>query len=327
LSAPTNNRTKVARARQEAIKLANELNGARIEPGTLIELIDDYFDWQESLSITDARRKTADTLKENRRETKNLKLVFGKMAPAALTKVHIYQYMELRAKQGAPAKSNKEVALLSAVYNYGVRIGRVTENPCRDLEYIRTTPSTKLVARTELSFAEEVARQRGGAYVVVVLCLKAAYLTVSRPDETRAFREDFLSEAGVEIPVGKRKGHEARKVKLATWTKELKAVIDEALRIRRALSPYIFCTQDGQIYTRSGFSTTLRRLMAHCEKRAAEVGFKFNRFALRDMRAMATTQKMERRDDDVQDATAHVDDRMIRLVYDRRRTRTYSPTE
>jgi hypothetical protein len=32
------------------------------------------------------------------------------------------------------------------------------------------------------------------------------------------------------------------------------------------------------------------------------------------MRAMATTQKMERRDDDVQDATAHVDKRMIRLA-------------
>ena len=72
LSAPTNNRTKVARARQEAIKRANELNGAWIEPGTLIELIDDYFDWQESLSITDARRKTEDTLKENRRETTDL---------------------------------------------------------------------------------------------------------------------------------------------------------------------------------------------------------------------------------------------------------------
>jgi hypothetical protein len=67
--------------------------------------------------------------------------------------------------------------------------------------------------------------------------------------------------------------------------------------------------------------------MAHCEKRAAEEGLEFNRFALRGMRAMATTQKMERCDDGVQDATAHVDDRMIQLVYDRRWTRMYSLTE
>jgi len=64
---------------------------------------------------------------------------------------------------------------------------------------------------------------------MVALCLKAAYLTVSRPDETRVFREDFLSEAGVEIPVDKRKDHEARKVKLATWTRELEAVLDDVM--------------------------------------------------------------------------------------------------
>lgn len=148
-----------------------------------------------------------------------------------------------------------------------------------------------------------------------------------RPDETRGLREDQLTELDIEIEVGKKKGHEARKVKLAPSSEELRSVIDEALRIRRVPNPYVFCTQDGQVYTRSGFSTTLRRLMAHCETRAKKEGIKFNRFTLKDMRPTATTHKMERRDKDVQEATAHVDGRMIKQVYDRRRKRVYSPTE
>jgi len=42
-------------------------------------------------------------------------------------------------------------------------------------------------------------------HVVAALCLRAAYLTVSRPDEMRQITRQAITEQGVEMPVGKRK--------------------------------------------------------------------------------------------------------------------------
>lgn len=41
--------------------------------------------------------------------------------PALIKPVHIYKYLDGRAAEGAPAKANKEVALLSAVLECGRR--------------------------------------------------------------------------------------------------------------------------------------------------------------------------------------------------------------
>ncbi|QOY95610.1 hypothetical protein IM543_07090 [Massilia sp. UMI-21] len=43
--------------------------------------------------------------------------------------VHSYKYLDLRAAEGAPAKANKEIALLSAVLEFGRRKGELETNP------------------------------------------------------------------------------------------------------------------------------------------------------------------------------------------------------
>jgi integrase len=329
LRAPRARPEKVAAIRAEAIRRANELNGCATYVGNTAELIDRYFEWQEEMPLTDERRKAESTLEVNRYEAAFLKSFFGKMLPAEIKAMHIYEYLDIRAKNGAPAKANKEIGLLSAILEYGRRKGELETNPCVDIDYNPTRPSTRLVTPEEVEFAVKIARERGGQYLIQALCVQAAYLLNSRPDETRHLRRHAIKEktdtdpGGIELVVGKRRRGRAQKTRAVNWSPKLRAVIDEALSLQRTSSLYIFGTVTGQPYTISGWSSTWRRLMTHCEKADPN----FQRFTLKDMRPRATTARIERGDTNVVDAGGWASDRMPKGIYDRRRTRRVDATE
>lgn len=334
LSAPAGNREAIAAIRKEAIERAEILNGDAVEPGTCEALIARYFKWQESMPKGSEMRKAQITLDENRRESLSLIKVFGKLAPADIKPKHVYGYLDKRAEKGAPAKANKEIALLSAVLEYGRRRGELETNPCRGIKYNPTKPRQKVVRLADLEFALEVARSRpasdknadASAYVTQALCAMAAYLTVSRPTEMRELRRQAVGEHGITVPIGKRKRGQMAREKLVEYSPELRAVITEALSLQRLASLYVFGNTSGQPYTRSGWTTNWNRLMTYCEAEAKKREIAFERFTLADMRPTATTDRMDEGDDRIMDATGHADDRMVRQVYDRRRQRKVRAT-
>ncbi|WP_348699587.1 tyrosine-type recombinase/integrase [Duganella fentianensis] len=272
-------------------------------------------------------RKTDGTLKENKRESKNVIGVFGEMQPSDIHPVDIYGYLSERELAGAPIKANKEVALLSAVLEYGRRLGWLETNPCGGIKYNKSKPNQKYVEEAELNLIMKTARERGDSYLVVALCLRAAYLTVSRPDEMRAVARQNISASGVQMPIGKRRAGQMQRMKLIEWSPALKSVMDEALALQRTPSMYVFGNTTGQVYTTSGFNTILRRLMKYSATKAAESGATFNRFTLKDMRPSAVMDRLEDGDQRVTDATGHADDRMVKKVYDRRKTKVAKATK
>jgi len=317
-----------ARIRTEAIDRAHELNGAPVEGGETEALFRRYFAWQRGLPVESEDRKADSTLDENEHnEAKRILKSFGKVKPASIKPVHIYKYLDGRAAEGAPAKANKEIALLSAVLEFGRRKGVLETNPCRDIKYNKTRPDTRYVTPSELDLVVRVARERGGMYVVAALCLRAAYLTVSRPDEMRKVMRQAITPSGMEMAVGKRKKGRAERFKLIEWSTELRAVIDEALALQRTTSLYVFGNSDGQPYTTSGWNTNLRRLMEHARKKAEAEGIDFARFTLKDMRPAAVTDRVDDGDETITNATGHSSDRMVRQVYDRRKTKKARATE
>jgi integrase len=183
------------------------------------------------------------------------------------------------------------------------------------------------VTPAELDLVVRVARERGGMYVVAALCLRAAYLTVSRPDEMRKITRQAITDQGVEMPVGKRKKGQAQRFKLIEWSDELRAVMKEALSLQRTTSMYVFGNSEGQPYTTSGWNTNLRRLMEHARKKAEKEGIGFARFTLKDMRPAAVTDRVDEGDENITNATGHSSDRMVRQVYDRRKKKTARATE
>lgn len=326
LSAPTTDIEAVEKIRREAYDRANVLNGNFPNTDTVAGLIERYFTWQDRLPETSENRKSSITLQENRREAVKLVKVFGKVRPKDVKPVHIYKYLALREEQGAPIKANKEIALLSAILEFGRRLGLLETNPCRGIKYNKSRPRDKYVISDEIDFMMGVAADRGGSYIRIALCLYIAYLTVSRPSEMRVLLRQSITDAGIQMPIAKRKKGHAQRYKLIEWSDELRQTIDHALALQRVTSMYVFGNNRGQPYSRSGFATILRRLMEHCEKAAKEKNISFNRFSLADMRPTAVTDRMEQGDENIENATGHVDRKMVNSTYDRRRIRRAKAT-
>ena len=327
LSAPTDDIEAVEKVRREAYDRANVLNRNFPKSDTVAGLIERYFTWQDRLPETSENRKSLITLQENRREAVKLVKVFGKVRPKDIKPVHIYKYLSLREEQGAPIKANKEIALLSAILEYGRRLGLLETNPCRGIKYNKSQPRDKYVYPDEIDFMMRVAADRGGSYIRIALCLHVAYLTVSRPSEMRSLPRQSITDAGIQMPIGKRKKGHAQRYKLIEWSPALDKAIKQALSLQRISSMYVFGNNNGQPYSRSGFATILRRLMDYCEAIAKEENIPFNRFTLADMRPTGVTDRMERGDNRVNDATGHVDMKMIQATYDRRRIRRSKATK
>ncbi|WP_074298365.1 tyrosine-type recombinase/integrase [Paraburkholderia phenazinium] len=207
-------------------------------------------------------------------------------------------------------------------------------NPCKGIEYNITKPRNRYVSPHEVELAVEIARQRrsvgdkhaSSSYLILALCVQTAYLTVSRPQEMRELRRQSITDEGVVVPIGKRKRGQSEREKLVLWSPELKSVIEEALALQRTSGIYVFGNTAGQVYTRSGWNTIWTRLMDYCEKEALKREITFERFALRDMRPAAVTDRKEEGDTKIIDATGHSDERMVNKTYDRRRQRKVRAT-
>lgn len=68
---------------------------------------------------------------------------------------------------------------------------------CRDIKYNKTRPDIRYVTSAELGLVMRTARERSGMYVVAALCLRAAYLTVSRPNEMRQVMRQVINTDGM----------------------------------------------------------------------------------------------------------------------------------
>lgn len=328
LVASSGDNDAIAKIRAEAIERANVLNGATVEArGETDQLFQRYFAWQQSLPIDSESRKANSTLNENEREADKLLKTFGKVQPGKIRPVHIYKYLDGRAAEGASSKANKEIALLSAVLEFGRRKGVLETNPCRGIKYNKTKPKTSYVDAAARDLVMRVARERGGSYLVLGLCIRAAYLTVSRPDEMRQLMRHAIGAEGVQLAVGKRRKGAAQKFKLIEWSTELRSVMDEAVSLQRTTSMYVFGNADGQPYTVSGFNTILRRLMDQCSKTAENEGISFTRFTLSDMRPAAVTDRVDEGDKFITNATGHNSERMVKQVYDRRKVKSARSTQ
>lgn len=226
LTASILDKAAAAPIRTEAIDRANVLNGMPLEGGETEALFRRYFAWQHGMPADSEDRKADSMLRENEKyKAPRILLTFGKVRPAQIKPVHIYKYLDGRAAEGA-----------------------LKLKTCRDIKYNKTRPDMPYVAPAELD-------------LVNALCLRVAYLTVSRLDEMRNVIRQAITPLGMEMAVGKRKKGRAEKFKLIEWSNELRLVIDEALSLQRTTSLYVFGNSDGQPYTISGFNTNLRRLM------------------------------------------------------------------
>lgn len=289
------------------------------------ELVNIWFTWQDSLPSNSTSKRANTTLAENKREAKNLLLAFGHMNLGDLTKSMGYAYLDACTAAGRPEKGNKEIALCRLILEYGIRKGKIENNPFDGLRKNKTIKTRRLVTDIEMQLAIEVGRRLSGQRHIVAMALKTAWLCVRRSVEVRGITSEAIRHDGILWKDGKDK---TKPAVLISWSPELKATIDEALAIERRHvggTLYIFGNIRGERYTKGGWKSMLDDLMRECEAVAVQNNIQFKRFNLQDCRPKGVSDKLERGDLDTQEATGHTSEKMIALVYDRRTVKHAKP--
>lgn len=135
--------------------------------------------------------KAARTQKDNEKELNQLRAVFDSAPIDAITPQHVAQY---RDKRTAKIRANRELALLSHVFNMAREWGYTAkENPCRGIRKNKETPrdfyADAEVWDTVYQFAKEELKD----------AMDIAYLTGQRPADVLKIRLIDISSSDLSI--------------------------------------------------------------------------------------------------------------------------------
>lgn len=189
---------------------------------------------------------------------------FGSMNPDDLTSQDIAVYLEMREQEGHGACGNREVAVLSSVYNHGMRIRACRSNPCRGVRRNVEEPRTYYIDDDSLRLA------MGGANPGLRHLIWVAYLTGFRQKDLRNLTKENVTVDGLKVIQSKDGKHEIR-----LWSESLRKVVRRALS--RSRCNHVFTNERGQHFTKEAVTSAMGRL-----KKATGIDWRFH-----DLRAKA----------------------------------------
>lgn len=176
-----------------------------------------------------------------------LYVVFGDCDPDDVESHEIAQYLEGRS---AKKLANKEIAALSSAYNYAMRRGLATRNPCRGVRRNKVKPRDRYVRHDEFLAIFNDAPEH------VQDIMAGCYLMELRPGEARRLKRSCITPEGVlieETKTGKRK--------VVKWSPALQFFLTRACS-RTPSSPYVFTNSRGEPWTEFAMHSALKRLFA-----------------------------------------------------------------
>lgn len=356
-SAPLGDRKAIADAERSAKRKALDIQQGVVMAGSVAEMIERF---RDEIAPTHYRDQSKDGLAVRAGTYANLTKFFGAMRPAALKTVHGYQYLDARAKAGAPAKANKELSLMSTICHYAVRWGLLDANPFTDMMQNRTEKKVRTIYRSQIVRFYLWSRRQAAGYRVMGCAGMFTYLTGFRAAEVRPFHVAGLGKEGVRVVSAKRKMGENEVTKLREWSPRLRAVVKRAQQAHSTSRMYLFANAKGTPYTKSGWGSLwvdamfdwiasfdaevaaalaakreweVRYRAARKAKMAIEpyTGYKLTEhpeyFALSDVRPAAITTKLRNRNEDAYDFAAHANPATTHRHYDRRTERRAKATE
>ncbi len=241
--------------------------------------------------------KAARTQRDNLKELKRLREVFGNMHPAELNTMHCQQYLDIRGKQ-SKTQANHEIALLSHIFRKAMQWGVVNSNPVRGVEKHKVKARDRYVEDWELDQFLSVATDFIKAWVDVKL------MTGLRQGDLLALPLNALRDDGIAFTSRKtgRKGFIA-------WTPELKRAVTTLKACNSIQGLTVVCDRKGKPLSESAFQNRWRAVMTL----ALEKTELKERFTEHDLRAKHATDV----DAAGGDATANL------LHDDKRTTKTY----
>lgn len=214
--------------------------------------------------------KAERTQKDNRQELRFLRTFFGQMDVSSVSSVAVATYRDNRE---AKTRGNREIALLSHVFNYAIRWGYRRDNPCAVPGLrARERPRERYITHHEFETFKTLCPDWLKSY----LDLKA--LIGARQQDMLALSWADIDDTGIMICPQKTQGSTGKRIRIRL-TPELQTVLQ---RLPKS-SPLLFPTRSGTQYTSQGFGSIWRRLMATFVSAGNE------RFTEHDIRGMVAT--------------------------------------
>lgn len=234
--------------------------------------------------------KAPNTQREQSRQLKNLRAVFGHYKPHQLRQPDAARYRDVRANgtkatKGAPTAANREIELLKHVCTMAVEWGALDFNPLRGMRKVRTSPRRRCPTDAEYLHVHALASP------MVQCVMDLALLTGLRRGDVLSLTRDCLTDDGLLYRPSKTEDSSGVTL-LFEWTDELRAVVDRALslppQIRRGLQ-WIVCNRKGQQFSKNGFDSVWARLMAKATGGQGAI----ERFEFRDLRRKSATDEVD----------------------------------
>lgn len=324
-SAPLGDRQAINEAERIAKRKALDIQQGKVIAGSVAEMIDRFKTEIDKIHYRDQSR---DGIAVRNGTYANLTKFFGAMHPASLKTIHGYQFMEDRAKSGAPAKGVKELALMSTICHQAVEWGLIEHNPFIGMRRKRHDKDVRTITRSQVVRFYLWSQKQTPQFKVLGCAALFTYLTGFRAAEVRPYHTSGLSKEGVRVVNAKRKKGEDETVKLREWSMKLRAVVARAKQAHSVERLYLFANRHGKPYTRSGWGSVWQDAMKAwigCEEKDLVEHPQY--FSLLDVRPAAITKKLERRDEDAYDFAAHANKATTHAHYDRRKIKKASATE
>lgn len=311
---------KSADGKQVEISLGTDLDIAKIEwakldrkaPPKAMKLLGPIFDRYDRDIIP---TKKPSTQRENRLALKQLQAAFADAPPEAVTPHVCAQYRDART---AKVRANRELALLSHIYNTGREWGVITcDNPVTGVRKNKEKPR-EFYATDEIWSA---VYSQGSPELRDAMDL--AYLSAQRPADVLSMRATDAIAEYLQVNQGKTTKKLRIKLTNAQGPNELGLLIDRLLRQRRergVRNPYLIVTQDGRNVTKA----MLRLRFDEARRKAAltatealdhKLATDIKTFQFRDIRPKAASEI-----EDLAVASkllGHSDKRITEIVYRR----------
>ena len=252
--------------------------GGESRPGrwTFSRIFDQYL-----IEVTPTKKK--DSIRKEPGMIKRLRLVFGDMVPADLTRRHAKGY--LRARSEAPTAARREVELLSAICTWAIDefdLEGFIVNPLCGMKKGPKSVRDRYVTNDEYIACWEMAPP------MIQCAMDLAMLTgLRRGDILDLTREDMTDDG---ILVTPSKTEDTSGVSLMfEWTPSLRKVVKNALSQRPQVRRYIICGHNGKRYNDSTFNNAWARL----QQKYAAAGNQH--FQFRDLRTKSASDESDAR--------------------------------
>lgn len=174
---------------------------------------------------------------------------FGHMPIASLKVNHVAHFREVRRRKGKGAvRANREVAVLSAAFEMGMREMVCDFNPCRGSRRNTERPRRKVVTDSDFLAVFERANEPFQDLIAT------AFLTGARQTDVISWTRSQMTAEGIDYVESK-----TGKPHLQLWSKALRFFVERAIA-RQPDAELIFTNTYGLAWTTSGIASQLVRL-------------------------------------------------------------------